>query len=183
MSAFFFPPCACLLDTSYGENPKAVREIPRSSADTLSDLEGGLHDDDNDNGNDMDDDIVEVEKPSLPATPASTITKPTKMGIATDPREVKLSSWDRSKPASRAPPARVKKEDRLEGLNNYLEGRVRVDEQAMKLAKADAEFKRLKAAEGMAKEIVTDTMGLYGEETKEKARRVLEKLMDAALNF
>jgi hypothetical protein len=160
-----------------------VREIPRSSADALSDVEGGLQDDDNDNGNDMDDDIVEVEKPSMPATPASTITKPTKKGVATDPREVKLSSWDRSKPASRAPPARVKKEDRLDGLNNYLEGRVRVDEQAMKLAKADAEFKRLKAAEGTAKEIVTDTMGLYGEETKDKARRVLEKLMDAALNF
>ena len=173
-----------LPDTSYGENPKAVREIPRSSADALSDVEGGLHADNNtDNGSDSDDDIVAVEKPSMPATPASTTTQPTKKGIATDPREVKLSSWDRSKPASHAPPARVKKEDRLQGLNNYLEGRVQVDEQAMKLAKADAEFKRLKATEGMAKEIVTDTTGLYREETKDKARRVLEKLMDAALNF
>ncbi|KAJ7872107.1 hypothetical protein B0H13DRAFT_2553919 [Mycena leptocephala] len=161
----------------------SAKKIPCSSADTLSDIEGGLHNDDNDDGNDTDDDIVEVEKPGMPATPTSTIMKPTKKGIAADPREVKLSSWDCSKPALCAPPARVKKEDRLQGLNNYLEGRVRVDEQAMKLAKADAEFKRLKAAEGMVKEIVTDAMGLYGEETKDKACRVLEKLMDAALNF
>ncbi|KAJ6517631.1 hypothetical protein DFH09DRAFT_1428735 [Mycena vulgaris] len=165
---------------SYGENPKAVREIPRSSADTLSDVEGGLPANDN---NDSDSDVDIVEKPSIPATPAPFAIKSTNKGIATDPREVKLSTWDRSKPASRVPPIKVKKEDRLQGLNNYLEGRVRVDEQAMMLAKADAEFKRLKSTEGTAKEIVADTTGIYTEETKAKARRVLEKLMDAALNF
>ncbi|KAJ7692742.1 hypothetical protein B0H17DRAFT_1282795 [Mycena rosella] len=169
-----------LTDTSYGENPKAVREIPRSSADTLSDVEGGLPADYN-NENDSDVDIV--EKPSIPATPAPFATTSTNKGIATDPREVKLSTWDRSKPASRATPVKAKKEDRLQGLNNYLEGRVRVDEQAMMLAKADAEFKRLKATEATAKEIAADTTGMYTEETKVKARRVLEKLMDAALDF
>jgi hypothetical protein len=60
---------------------------------------------------------------------------------------------------------------------------VRVDEQAMKLAKAEAEFKRLKVTEATAKEIVMDNTGLYGEETKQKARCVLDKLMDAALDF
>ncbi|KAJ7030710.1 hypothetical protein C8F04DRAFT_1365598 [Mycena alexandri] len=119
--------------------------------------------------------------PSL-RPPASSALK-AKTGTATDRREVKVSSWDRSKPASRAPAAKVKKEDRLQGLNDYLEGKMRVDEQAMKLAKVDAEFKRLKAAEGTAKEMLADTTGLYGPEAKEKARRVLEKLMDAALNF
>ncbi|KAJ7668132.1 hypothetical protein B0H17DRAFT_1210099 [Mycena rosella] len=169
-----------LFDSRYGENPKAVREIPRSSADTLSDVEGGLPADDN---NKNDSDVNIVEKPSIPATPAPFATMSTNKGIATDPREVKLSTWDRSKPASRATPVKVKKEDRLQGLNNYLEGRVRVDEQAMMLAKADAEFKRLKATEATAKEIAADTTGMYTEETKVKARRVLEKLMDAALDF
>ncbi|KAJ7033062.1 hypothetical protein C8F04DRAFT_1184533 [Mycena alexandri] len=153
-----------LLDTSYADNPKAVRDVPRSSADTLSDL------DENDN----DSDVEEIDKPTIPATPASSALK-AKTGTATDRREVK--------PASRAPAAKVKKEDQLQGLNDYLEGKMRVDEQAMKLAKVDAEFKQLKAAEGTAKEMLADTTGLYGSEAKEKARRVLERLMDAALNF
>ncbi|KAJ7023016.1 hypothetical protein C8F04DRAFT_1271826 [Mycena alexandri] len=152
-----------LFHSRYGDNPKAVRDVPRSSADTLSDLEGGLPDDLGDDNNENDSDIEEV-KPSIPATPA-TIAPKAKKGIATDPR---VSSWDRLKSASRTPAAKVKKEDRLQGLNNYLEGRVRVDEQAMKRRQ---------------KEIVADTMGLYGEEAKEKARRVLEKLLDAALDF
>lgn len=180
MSAFFFLSSPSTYGYSYGENPKAVREIPRSSADTLSDVEGGLP---ADNNNENDSDVDIVEKPSIPATPAPFATKSTNKGIATDPREVKLSTWDRSKPASHAPPVKVKKEDRLQGLNNYLEGRVRVDEQAMMLAKADAEFKRLKATETTAKEIVADTTEMYSKEVKAKACRVLEKLMDAALDF
>ncbi|KAJ7822257.1 hypothetical protein B0H14DRAFT_2828859 [Mycena olivaceomarginata] len=162
----------------YGENPKAVREVPRSSADTLSDIEGGSRADD-DNNNDSD--IETIEQPT--ATPAPAAAAKVEKGLASDPRVVKPSTWDRSKPASRVPSTKVKKEDRLQGLNNYLEGRVRVDEQAMKLAKAEAEFKRLKATETTAKEIVMDNTGLYGEETKQKARRVLDKLMDAALDF
>ncbi|KAJ7711664.1 hypothetical protein B0H16DRAFT_1627610, partial [Mycena metata] len=164
------------------ENPKASRDVDRSSADTLSDMEGGLRDDNDDNNSVNDSDIKVIEKPTVPATPASTISK-AKKGLATDPREVKASSWDRSKPASRTPVARAKKEGPLQGLNNYLEGRVRVDEQVMKLAKVDLEFKRLKATEATAKEILADTTGLYGEEAKGKARRVLEKLMDIALDF
>ncbi|KAJ7776622.1 hypothetical protein DFH07DRAFT_951754 [Mycena maculata] len=53
-----------LFNNRYSENPKAVREIPCSSADTLSDVEAGFHADDKpDNRNDSDDDIVEPEKP------------------------------------------------------------------------------------------------------------------------
>ncbi|KAJ7738948.1 hypothetical protein B0H16DRAFT_1569296 [Mycena metata] len=171
-----------LFHNRYKENPKASRDVDRSSADTLSDMEGGLRDDNDDNDSDNDSDIKVIEKPTVPATPASTISK-AKKGLATDPRKVKASSWDRSKPASRTPVARAKKEGPLQGLNNYLEGRVRVDEQAMKLAKVDSEFKRLKATEATAKEILADITGLYGEEAKGKARRVLEKLMDIAPDF
>ncbi|KAJ7065106.1 hypothetical protein B0H15DRAFT_958565 [Mycena belliarum] len=170
-----------LFDARYGKNPKAVREVPRSSADDLSDLEGGAPPED-----DNDSDIEFLDKPtysSVPATPAPSATKPAPKGLANDPREIKSSTWDRSKPASCGPSVKVKKEDRLQGLNSYLEGRMRVDEQQMKLAKADAEFKRLKASETTAKEIIGDTMGIYSEETKAKARRVLDKLMDVALNF
>ncbi|KAJ7017423.1 hypothetical protein C8F04DRAFT_1244174 [Mycena alexandri] len=161
-----------LFHTRYADNPKAVRDVPRSSADTLSDL------DENEN----DSDVEEIDKPTVPATPASTLPK-AKKGIMTDPREAKASSCDRSEPTSCTPAARVKKEDRFQGLNNYLEGKMSMDEQAMKLAKADAEFKRLKVAEATAKEILADTMGLYGEEVKAKARHVLEKVMDMALEF
>ncbi|KAJ7729349.1 hypothetical protein B0H16DRAFT_1583025 [Mycena metata] len=163
-----------LFHARYADNPKAVRDVPRSSADSLSDV------DEDETKNDSD--VELIDKPTVPATPASTAPK-AKTGTATDRREVKASSWERSKPPSRTPTTKVKKEDRLQGLNNYLEGKMRVDEQTIKLAKADAEFKRLKAAEVTAKEILADTTGLYGEGTKDKARRVLEKLMDAALDF
>ncbi|KAJ7127334.1 hypothetical protein C8R43DRAFT_1211186 [Mycena crocata] len=121
-----------LFDNRYGTNPKAVREVPRSSADTLSDIEGGLPGDDIENDSDVD----IVDNASIPVTPAPVTNKPKNKGIATDPREVKPSTWDRSKPASRAPPIKAKKEDRLQGLK-----------------------------------------------TKDKARRVLERLLDAAINF
>ncbi|KAJ7024011.1 hypothetical protein C8F04DRAFT_1192869 [Mycena alexandri] len=101
-----------LSHSHYGDNPKAVRDVPHSSADTLSDFEGGLPDDLGDDNNGNDSDIKEV-KPSIPATPA-TIPPKAKKGIATDPR---VSSWDRLKSASRTPATKGKKEDRLQGLN------------------------------------------------------------------
>ncbi|KAJ7690031.1 hypothetical protein B0H14DRAFT_3049996 [Mycena olivaceomarginata] len=162
----------------YGENPKAVREVPRSSADTLRTSRG-------DHALTTITTMIRTSKllSSPPRPPHLLPAAKVEKGLASDPRVVKPSTWDHSKPASRVPSTKVKKEDQLQGLNNYLEGRVRVDEQAMKLAKAEAEFKRLKATEVMAKEIVMNNTGLYGEETKQKARRVLDKLMDAALDF
>ncbi|KAJ7797035.1 hypothetical protein B0H14DRAFT_3494229 [Mycena olivaceomarginata] len=145
-----------LWNSRYGENPKAVREVPCSSADTLSDIEGGSRADDDNNNSD----IETIEQPTATPAPATA-----------------------TKPVLHVPSTKVKKEDRLQGLNNYLRGVCGVDEQAMKLAKAEAEFKRLKATEAKAKEIVMDNTGLYGEETKQKARCVLDKLMDAVLDF
>jgi hypothetical protein len=76
-----------LLDTSYGENPKAVREVPRSSADTLSDIEGGSRaNDDNDN----DSDSETIEQPT--ATPAPAAAAKVEKGLASDPRVVKPST-------------------------------------------------------------------------------------------
>ncbi|KAJ7751839.1 hypothetical protein B0H14DRAFT_2980943, partial [Mycena olivaceomarginata] len=161
-----------------GQIRKLFGRYPHSSADMLSDIEGGSR---ADNDNDNNSDIKTIEQPT--ATPAPPTAAKVEKGLANDPCAVKPSTWDRSKPASRMPSTKVKKEDRLQGLNNYLEGHVQMDKQAMKLMKVEVEFKRLKATEVTAKEIVMDNTGLYGEETKQKACRVLNKLIDAVLDF
>ncbi|KAF8146620.1 hypothetical protein K438DRAFT_1780729 [Mycena galopus ATCC 62051] len=163
----------------YNENPKAVREVPHSSTEELSDLEENLHADYDDNVNASDDKGVAVEGPKVSLMPMSKIAK---KGV-TNPCDVKPLRWSRSKPTSCTHPVKVKKEERLHSLSTYLEGRTRVDEEAMKIAQEDASFKRLKAAEGMAKKILADDTGKYSVGAKVKASLVLERLMDAALGI
>ncbi|KAJ7787610.1 hypothetical protein B0H14DRAFT_2629180 [Mycena olivaceomarginata] len=75
----------------YGENPKAVWEVPRLSVNTLSDIKGGSHaDDDNDN----DSEIETIEQPT--ATPTTAAAAKVEKGLMSDPRVVKPSTWDRS---------------------------------------------------------------------------------------
>ncbi|KAJ7811304.1 hypothetical protein B0H14DRAFT_3479847 [Mycena olivaceomarginata] len=168
------------------EDKEAIKmflKSPKTGSTALKDCRRGKHafdieggscmDDDNDNNSD----IKPIEQPA--ATPAPATTAKVETGLASDPRVVKPLTWDRSKPALRVPSTKVK-EDRLYRLDNYLEGHVRVDEQAMKLAKVEAEFKRFEVT---AKEIVMDNTGLYGEGTKQKANHVLDKLMDVALDL
>ncbi|KAJ7301905.1 hypothetical protein DFH08DRAFT_827111 [Mycena albidolilacea] len=156
-----------LFHSHYNENPKADREVSRSSAEGLSDTEEDLHANNNNNTDVSDDDVIGVEKPKG----------------ATDPRDVKPSTWSRSKPAPHTHSAKVKKEEQLSSLSSYLEGRTQVDKKVMKIAREDANFKRLKSAEGTAKEIVVDDTGKYSEEARTKANLVLERLMDAALGL
>ncbi|KAJ7702585.1 hypothetical protein B0H14DRAFT_3030848 [Mycena olivaceomarginata] len=156
-----------LFHSRYNENPKADREVPRSSAEGLSDIEDELQAND---GDTSDDDIIVVENSKVSSTPVSS--------------SIKIpSTWSRSKPASHTHSVKVKKEERLHSLSSYLEGRTQVDKEVMKIAREDASFKRLKSAEGTAKEIVGDDTGKYSEEARAKANLVLEKLMDAALGL
>ncbi|KAJ7740172.1 hypothetical protein B0H14DRAFT_2990447 [Mycena olivaceomarginata] len=168
-----------LFHSRYNENPKADREVPCSSAEGLSDIEDELQAND---GDASDDDIIVVENPKVSSTPVSSSIKIVKKG-ATDPRDIKPSTWSRSKPASHTHSVKVKKEEQLQSLSSYLEGRTQVDKEVMKIAREDASFKRLKSAEGTAKEIVGDNTGKYSDEVRAKANLVLEKLMDAALGL
>jgi hypothetical protein len=77
------------MDTSYGEDPKAVWEVPRLSADTLSDIKGWSHADD-DNNNDSE--IETIEQPT--ATPTTAAAAKVEKGLTSDPRVVKPSTWD-----------------------------------------------------------------------------------------
>ncbi|KAJ7321569.1 hypothetical protein DFH08DRAFT_818428 [Mycena albidolilacea] len=169
-----------LFHSRYNENPKANREVSRSSAEGLSDIEEDLHANNNNNTDVSDDDVIVVEKPKVSSTTVSSSIKITKKG-ATDPRDVKPSTWSRSKPAPHTHSAKVKKEERLSSLSSYREGRTQVDKKVMKIAREDANFMRLQS--GTAQEIVVDDMGKYSEKARTKANLVLERLMDAALGL
>ncbi|KAF8160254.1 hypothetical protein K438DRAFT_1985865 [Mycena galopus ATCC 62051] len=163
-----------------GENPRADREVARSSVGDLCDIESDLHNTDDENDPDN---IEVVEKPRPTAPPSTKSTKKSEKSVASDPREAKPSVWSRSKPVSHTHSNKVKKEDRLQPLSNYLEKRVQVDEVAVQIQKSNADFKKLGQVVVMAKEILSDTTGQYGDEAKEKAQRVVTKYMDSVLDL
>ncbi|KAF8180749.1 hypothetical protein K438DRAFT_2021305 [Mycena galopus ATCC 62051] len=117
----------------FGENPRADREVARSSVGDLSDIESDLHNTDDEN--DLDD-IEVIEKPRPTAPPSTKSTKKSEKSVASDPRKAKPSAWSRSKPVSHTHSNKVKKEDRLQLLSNYFEKRVQVDEAAVQIQKS-----------------------------------------------
>ncbi|KAJ7321274.1 hypothetical protein DFH08DRAFT_818641 [Mycena albidolilacea] len=155
----------------YNENPKADHEVPCLSAEGLSDIEDELQANDGDNMDASDNNIIVVENPKVSSTPVSSNIKIVKKG-ATDPRDIKPSTWSRLKPASHT-----------HIQPSHLEGCTQVDKEVMKIAREDTNFKRLKSAEGTAKEIVGDDTRKYSDEARAKANLVLEKLMDVALGL
>ncbi|KAJ7847723.1 hypothetical protein B0H14DRAFT_2769402 [Mycena olivaceomarginata] len=156
-----------LFHSCYNENPKADHKVPHSSAEGLSGIEDELQANDGDNMDASDDNIIVLENPKVSLTPMSSSIKIVKKGV-TNPCDIKPLMWSQSKPASHM---------------HSVKGRTQVDKEAMEIVREDANFKRLKSAEGTAKEIVGDDTGKYSDEARAKANLVLEKLMDAALGL
>ncbi|KAJ7216460.1 hypothetical protein GGX14DRAFT_391283 [Mycena pura] len=158
----------------YKDNPKVVRQTPRSSAEISDDEDAGFrfHDDN-------DDDL----KPSKPLSTAKPLpdVKPTSSRTATAKPTSHVGSS--KPPSSRTDKHKIKKEDRLSGLNTWLTTKARNDERMAELRARDGEFKRLREAADVAKTILNDDTGVYSFTNRDKANEVMARFLDHALGI
>ncbi|KAJ7204077.1 hypothetical protein GGX14DRAFT_569677 [Mycena pura] len=155
----------------YKDNPKVVRQTARSSAEISDDEDIGFrfHDD-------HDDDL----KPLKPVSTAKSLPdiKPTSSRTATAKPTSRIGSS-----SSRTDKHKIKKEDRLSGLNTWLTTKARNDERMAELRAQDGEFKRLREAADVAKTILNDDTGVYSFTNRDKANEVMARFLDHALGI
>ncbi|KAJ3981564.1 hypothetical protein F5890DRAFT_1476841, partial [Lentinula detonsa] len=125
----------------YHDNPRIVQEVPRSSADALSDFDPVTPDAEND----------DVEIINTPQTSASTqatanstlLPVPSSSSLSrTSSSELTPQSRTQNKGKGRS---RVK-DDRLSGLTTYFEAKAEVDKGVLKLREKEANYKKLSEA-------------------------------------
>ncbi|KAJ3743620.1 hypothetical protein DFH05DRAFT_1233914 [Lentinula detonsa] len=151
----------------YHDNPRIAREVPRSSADALSDFDPVTPDAEND-----DVEIINTPQTSTQATANSTLLPvPSSSSLSrTSSSELTPQSRTQNKGKGRS----GVKDDRLSGLTTYFETKAEVDKGVLKLREKEANYKKLSEAYEKAANIL-DNPDKYDFRTLEAANKVTER--------